>query len=125
MRISQKWKSVENESAKMKICKKLKLAKNENQQKIKITKKLKSAKNENYKKWKLSKNENYQKTNNNKKTKFIKKWKLFWKNPVLVLRQVQLWTTNCELCKSAAPIDNEIHIYSSSSCFHAITSTEE
>ena len=47
MRISQKWKSVENESAKMKICKKLKLAKNENQQKMNISKK-----------WKLTKNEN-------------------------------------------------------------------
>ena len=48
----------------------------------------------------------------------------FNNNPVLVLRQVRLWTTNCELCKSAAPIDNEIHMCSSSSHLHAITRTE-
>ena len=49
MRISQKWKSVENESAKMKICKKSKLAKNKNKQKIKLPK------NENQQKMKITK----------------------------------------------------------------------
>ena len=56
-----------------------------------------------------------------------KRWKSnqgICNSPVLVLRQVQLWTTNCELCKTAAPIDNEIHLFLSSSCLHAITSSE-